>query len=373
MNIPIMRKIDRYTGIAAVTIQGLLRGRRELPKKPKRILIIKLFGFGNFIFLAPTVKAIRKIYPGAKIDVLTYRQNEEICRLYPGLYDRVHAIRFSVGSMAAQIPLFCARSFGRYDLAIDFEQFVRLSAIIGGFCQPKYFMGVATRNSGKARAFDTMINYPEKRHIVEEYYEAAKYLAKSLGKRIDDSPKLIAPEATGTARVKRLLQKAGRRAMIGVCPGGRADDAERRYPREKLARALELLLGKKPETAIFLVGSKSEKKDIEFIISKMPKGSCIDASGLSLGESAALVSRMRAFVSNDTGPLHLAASLGVHCIGLFGPSKEWIYGPYTDKKTILRDRAHRPIRSNHNEKNLGWPQEWWPRPADVASGIARVG
>jgi ADP-heptose:LPS heptosyltransferase len=282
---------------------------------------------------------------------------------------KAHTLRFRVRYLGFDILRFAAKNRNKFDLAIDYEQFVRLSAIAGRMVDPSFFIGLCTKNSKKQAAYDLAIDYAEKNHVVEEFYDPVRRIAKMSGKKIDEKPSLFPPVFKESFLAKSSIKKIKALPIIGVCPGGRADDAERRYPKEKIAEALNKISEKKKVSFAFF-GSKSEQEDIRFIISLMKdKKNCHDFSGLKLQDSAALISKTKIFISNDTGPLHLAASLGIFCVGLFGPSKEWIYGPYTDKRIILRDKKHKPIRSNHNEKNTGWPIEWWPEPELVADSV----
>jgi heptosyltransferase II len=378
LKIDILRKIDRLAGISIIKMQSLAKGKRELPKNPKRILIIKLFGFGNFIFLSPVFKAIKKTFPKAELHILTFRQNKEICEMYSKYIDKVHTINYSTFWMGFSLAKFVARNRKKFDIAIDFEQFVRLSAIIGKAAAPRYFIGIYTPNSGKKSVFDSGISYKEKDHIVEEYYDVAKLLAKIYDKShlIDNMPVLVKPESKTSNVVNKLLAKGKGKKLVGVCPGGRIDDAERRYPVLKFAKALDILTAKEKDVLVYFFGSKSDKPEIEKIKAGIKsKKQIVDASGLSLRETAYLASRMNVFVSNDTGPIHLAAAMGAYCVGLYGPSKEWIYGPYTHKRKIVRDEKHKPVRSNHNEKNVGWKSEHWAKPeklyTEIKSSISR--
>jgi len=396
MNINFMRKIDKIAGLGIIRILSILRGKRSMPaaKDVKHILIIKLFGFGNFIFLSPAIHNLKRIYPDAKIDVLTFEQNRDICGLYTDI-DETKTIRFSTLKMGRDIIGFAAKNLSKYDLCLDFEQFVRLSAIIGLSLNPKFFIGISTENSGKRKAFDLPIRYSEKDHIVKEYYDVImsidRYYIKEgknfIGHKdlkskvsniscegymaIDTVPVLIAPKMKSSSRTRKLLSENSEKVLIGICIGGRSDDIERRYPEDKVVELLKKISRIKDARILFF-GSPSERADIDEVIKDSGIRIGINCAGMSLSDSAMMISKTRLFISNDTGPIHLAASLGIFCIGLYGPSKEWIYGPYTSKKIILRDEKHPPVRSNHNEKNAGWNEEWWPEPAVVYDKIQGV-
>lgn len=373
MNLPLMRRIDRMVGLGILRALTLFHRKAEQPRHPRRILIIKLFGFGNFIFLSPVYKALKRAFPDATLETLTFAPNRDICLMYADYIDRVHTLDFSLTRMGFQILGFAARHRGEFDIVIDCEQFVRLSALIARLCAPKYLVGMVTRNSHKDHGLDRAIYYAETRHVVEEFYEIAEDILGKAGVGPAEPPVLVSPRASETERTMALEREIPGWIPVGVCPGGRADDQERRYPKERFAKALELLLRDCSRIKVFFVGAEAERPDVDYIMQRLADtGRIVDATGLSLPESARIISRMRVFVSNDTGPIHLAASLGVHCVGLYGPSKDWIYGPYASARTILRDEIHTPVRSNHNEKMAGWHSTWWPAPERVASAIGQA-
>jgi ADP-heptose:LPS heptosyltransferase len=61
---------------------------------------------------------------------------------------------------------------------------------------------------------------------------------------------------------------------------------------------------------------------------------------LPLRQLAAVIAQCRVFVSNDAGPMHIAAALGVPTIGLFGPGEEYIWFPYSGED------GHRSLRKD---------------------------
>ncbi len=378
MNVTVLRYIDRIVGVTFLKISSLYPHHVSIPTHPRRILLIKLFGFGNFIFLSPTIKNLRRLYPRATIDVLTFDQNKDICRMYNSYIDTVHTVRFSIIGMSYDIASFCVTHYHNYDIIIDLEQFIRLSAIMGTLLGPRYFVGVSTKNSHKHSAFDLNIPYKEDRHIVEEYYGIVRTLkiVSRSAVAIDQTPQLQRPVVSlNTAYKKlarRILLEKNRRVIVGICSGGRLDDAERRYPPELFAKFVNRLLQDERILIVFF-GSRQEESQIQSIRGMLTNpDKTVMYTRLPLEQSAYFVSKTDVFISNDTGPLHLAAALGVFCVGLYGPSKEWVYGPYTSKKIILRDTAHPPIRSNHNEKNTGWNSQWWPSPDKVYKEVSGI-
>ena len=84
INLKLTRLLDKYLGVFLcyfliylnkLTTMGTHRSEKDQIKK---ILMIKFVGIGNLVMILPTIKAIRKRYPEARIDVFTLVQNKEV-------------------------------------------------------------------------------------------------------------------------------------------------------------------------------------------------------------------------------------------------------------------------------------------------------
>jgi len=111
------------------------------------------------------------------------------------------------------------------------------------------------------------------------------------------------------------------------------------WPRENFIKLIEFIAGHFQSVNIVLVGSPSEMQYVQGIYSDLPeniKESVTDLSGkLKISEFLALVKRSRFFITNDSGPLHIAAALGIQTLSFFGPESPMLYGPVGDGHTVL--------------------------------------
>jgi heptosyltransferase II len=104
--------------------------------------------------------------------------------------------------------------------------------------------------------------------------------------------------------------------LIGVQPG--AFSREKMWPAEKFA-AVIAYAQKKYAAKILINGSRHEAETIIPVLNAGLVDEPIIAAGRTrLTEASALIARTRLFISNDTGPMHIAAALGVPTLGLFG-------------------------------------------------------
>jgi ADP-heptose:LPS heptosyltransferase len=141
-------------------------------------------------------------------------------------------------------------------------------------------------------------------------------------------------EKINSTLIERGSKSENKIVIIHPGSGGSSVD----IPKEKLIE-LTRMISKLKNITIVITGSKNESELCrEFEVSE----TVINLSGqLDLSLLKALINKANIFISNSTGPMHIAAALGVYVIGFFPKifscsQKRW--GPYTEKKTIFLDR-----------------------------------
>ena len=139
-------------------------------------------------------------------------------------------------------------------------------------------------------------------------------------------------------RKKVALDLAARgfsgKPVIGLNPG--AFRPSRRWPEEKWKILANLILEKYPQALVVVTGSGSEKAMAEGL---KISGRVFPAAGLySIRENAALYGLMDVFITNDTGPMHIASAVGAKTVGIFGPDDHWRFTPAVpeEQKRIVR-------------------------------------
>ena len=139
----------------------------------------------------------------------------------------------------------------------------------------------------------------------------------------------------GSARVEKVLteDKIGKFIVMHPGSGGSARD----WSIEKFAM-LGDALQKNNDLRVVLTGGKNEKDLAASLVSKMTSKPVNYAGTFSLQELAALFKRASVFISNSTGPLHIASIVGTPVVAFYPPiiqcsPKRW--GPYTEKKKVF--------------------------------------
>jgi hypothetical protein len=148
----------------------------------------------------------------------------------------------------------------------------------------------------------------------------------------------VPPEAVvEVADSLRRLRLPANTALVGLLPG--ASQPERRWPPEQLAQAASRLLAQRP-CHFFILGSAGEAPLGEAIAQRLPPGTATLLLGrTSLPVLAAYLRRLDLLITNDTGPMHVAAAVGTPCLAMFlASARVQDTGPVGTGHVILEPR-----------------------------------
>lgn len=132
---------------------------------------------------------------------------------------------------------------------------------------------------------------------------------------------------------------AGTKRVIALNPG--ANWEPKRWPVEYFAEAADLL-AQDPRLEIVITGAEKDIPLAEQILKKVRKAKPVSLCGkTSLGELGALFSHCDVVITADSGPMHIASSVGVPVAALFGPTDSANTGPRGKSPAlILQERAN---------------------------------
>lgn len=312
----------------------------------KRILVVRVDLLGDVVLSTPAVRALRRAYPHAKIDMLVQAPFAGILEGDPDI-NRVHTWNPHVWRNPRNwvAPSTWTQSLGalgrlrmpRYDLAIS------VSGDIGSIVTR---LTGARRRVGYAReAYRWFMTDPVPGGRYLEHAHETRYVlrlaaaAGAMPQPGDARPRLtVSSEAT--ARMREVLDAA--RASKGTPEGplialhaGARNGQAKRWPARHwatLARRLASDLG----ALVVLTGAPNEDplaRDIE----RMASAPLLNLCGkTSLPELKALLAQADLVISGDSGPMHIACAVGAPVIALHGPTDPEISGPTAPDALILR-------------------------------------
>ena len=173
-------------------------------------------------------------------------------------------------------------------------------------------------------------------HQSEYYLELTRALGMEGG---DELPRVVATPPS-TARAADLLDREGVHdgtPLVGIAPGAAYGHAKR-WPPRRMADLIVRLARERATTAV-LVGAAGDRpagREIEsFLPADVRVVNLIGRTDLRV--LIGLLARCAAFVSNDSGAMHLAAAAGVPVVAIFGPTDERVTAPrgYRGKHEVL--------------------------------------
>ena len=329
-----MKAIDRYIGIPICLaldffqiVTALLPKRVATP--PKKILIMKYFGIGSIILASPLLRAIKNKYPGASIGFLTFASNQDIVNRL-ALVDVVYPLRTDspVHFIADLFTNIWKIRQERYDATIDMEFFAKFSTIMTYISGSPIRIGYFLRQLWRGNLLTHQIYYNHYKHITEVFGA----LAAPLGIQITDycPTKPLLSEAEKTA-AGLILEKEGvqkKDVLIGFNVNVSDLSHERRWPKQEFQTLAKALLAELNVKLVF-VGAPVDRTYVDEVLEGLGRSAQVVnlAGKTSLGELLGVFTRLALFVTNDSGPLHIAAALDVPTLSFFGPETPVLYGP----------------------------------------------
>jgi heptosyltransferase-1 len=302
----------------------------------KNILIIKPSSLGDIVLGLPALSALRRSFPDARISWLVRPEFAQLLKNHPYLNEVVLFDRrflgkalFNPRALNSLIALVRRLRKSKFDAVIDLQGLFRTACLawLSG-CHRRFGMTTA-REFATVFYTDKVQRSADSIHVVDYYQKVIACAGASI---LDVEFKLPVSEQAA-CRAAGLL--SGNKIDVNnyavFVPG--SVHKSKCWPAENfvsLAKKITSQFG----LSVITVGTKSDKAITERIVSET-NGQVTDFAGLtSLPELAALLKGARIVVSNDTGPGHMAAALGVRLVMIFGPSNPVRLFPYRRPETL---------------------------------------
>ena len=318
MAISILRKLDRYLGNFMILLLNFSTFMKSINKTDNftsnHILIIRLWTLGESLLTLPMIKKLKE--NGYTISVLVTKRSK-------GVFENVDFVD-EIVDLADFFNVI--KNFKKYDVVIDTEPYLNISAILGWFLG-KYVIGF--RGLFRDKLYDFKIEYNDKIHAVYNFCN----MLKPLG--IDYKPEKLVPlkyTERDKENVDKLLKEYNLKdkKLIGVHCGTAETAPWRSWKKEKFAKLIEKLV--EDGFYVILTGSKGDyevnEKVLNLVDSRFKDRVFNFAGKTKLREFAYLLTKFEVFISNDTGPMHLSAAMGTKTVGLFGPNIPERFAPF---------------------------------------------
>ncbi len=266
----------------------------------KTILVIRLSSIGDIILTTPLLRRLRVAYPEARIDYCTKAPFTSLVASNPHL-STIYTLDHP--------PL------GAYDLVVDLQNNTRSHKIVRSL-RARHSVRYHKESWKKWLLVHFKINLvPSERSVVERYQDGLKAFHIS-----DDSKGCeLYPNPADRAFAEPFFVSG--RKTLAFCFG--ANHFTKRYPPPRFASILSRLLREQP-MQVLLLGGKEDAPVAQQILVALPDSqrSLVTplAGSCSLMQTAAILERCDAVLTNDTGLMHMASAFGKKLFVLFGSS-----------------------------------------------------
>jgi lipopolysaccharide heptosyltransferase I len=295
---------------------------------PRKILVIKPSALGDVVHSLPFLSAIRKRYGDAEIHWLIARSFEDLLRSHPMIsrlwvidkdrWKRLSNVSATVRSLRVLMRQLRAE---RYDLVVDLQGLFR-SGLLCGATRSPVRVGFREGREASPLFYSHRIRGGRDCHAIERYMK----VARSLGA---DADRIEYPFGWDLSPSHHPANLPYDYVVMAPAAGGEA----KRWPAERFGQ----LASRLPWPSVVISG-RSDAHLVEQVVAASSGRALSLAGKTSLREAAAVIRRARAFISNDTGPMHIAAALGVPVFAVFGPTSAARTGPYGPEHTIITAR-----------------------------------
>ena len=294
---------------------------------PERILLIKPSSLGDIIHALPTLAAIRRTFPKARVSWLVKKEWAPILRRHPMLDDIIE-VEFSAAQLLRLIAPLRAR---RFDVVVDLQGLLR-TGVLSWFTGAPRRVGFSDAREGSPCFYTERIGGPMREmHAVDRYLR----LASALGAKERQAEFVLPDLPEEEGRSQALFTQVGldgASSVIGIAPSARW--VSKRWAAESFAAVADRLQHEGLHRVVF-IGATQEKGDIARVKQDM-RTEAADLTGLTtVGDLPAVMRRLRLLISNDSGPMHVAAAVGTPVVAVFGPTSPACTGPYGDGHTVL--------------------------------------
>ncbi|NJC68460.1 glycosyltransferase family 9 protein [Planosporangium thailandense] len=283
----------------------------DLVPDVRKIVVLRANALGDYIFTLPALYSLKAAYPDAEVTLLGAPWHTRVLSGRPGPIDHVAVVPAVPGVRDGDSPPGELDAFRRWAAGEGFDLALQMH---GGGRNSNPLVGqLGARVTAGLRAPDAP---PLDRWIPYVYYQPEVFRMLEVVGLVGATPVTHTPvfELTDSDRAEyRAVLGVPDRPRVVLHPG--ATDPRRRWPAERFAAVGDALAAAGAEVLVTGVGA--ERATVDEVCARMSRDARPVVDELTIPGLAGLLAESALLVSNDTGPLHLAAAVGTRSVGLF--------------------------------------------------------
>ncbi len=295
-------------------------------EEPVKILIIKPSALGDIVHSLPFLYSIKKHFPQAVVHWVVAKGLHTFLEGHP-LIDKLWVMDKNAWKRLSNLPtslkeirqLWSGLKRESFDVSVDLSGLLRSGLITWG-AGARYRLGFKESDEGSPLFYSHKIEGGKEIHAIDRYLRIAAF----MGCPVDEIRYPFAPYDDNPPLMAELPRDY---AVLAPSAGKEAN----RWPAEKFGRLAASL----PVPTV-VISSAAEEPVVRRVVD-LSAGKAVSLAGrTSLKELIPVIRKARFFVTNDTGPMHIAAALDVPVFAIFGPANPVRTGPYGEMHTVIR-------------------------------------
>ncbi|MBF0559944.1 MAG: lipopolysaccharide heptosyltransferase II [Nitrospirae bacterium] len=305
-----------------------MKKKLKLSQSPRKLLIIKPSSLGDVVHSMPFLNVIRESFPAAEIHWVIAKGLEGLLENHPMVqklwvidknqWKKIKKLHVTVSELRT---LFGALKSESYDLVIDLQGLLR-SGLLTAATKAPFRLGFSEAREGSRIFYTHRITGGRDIHAVDRYLKIASALGCDTG-----TVTFPLPLVKESPRILQLKEEAGDYAVLA--PGARW--ITKRWPAERFGQLCSRFSIKS-----IIIGSKADEALAEEAAAHSDGKALSLAGKTDIKEMISIIRKARFMVTNDSGPMHIAAACGVPVAALFGPTNPARTGPYGSGNVIIK-------------------------------------
>ncbi|MCS6263038.1 MAG: lipopolysaccharide heptosyltransferase II [Nitrospira sp.] len=294
----------------------------------RRLLLIKPSSLGDIVHAMPTLAALRERFPQARVTWLVKRQWAPLVEVMAGV-DQICSVSEGLRGWLGRVPDLRAAGF---DLVVDLQGLFR-SGAMARLTGCDHRIGFANAREGSPMFYTQRVAVPSvPMHAVDRYL----LVAEALGATRPTQPRFeFVERSKDRGAVETMLARAGivaQQPWVAMNVSARWET--KRWPAQHFAVVADRL-SEAHALPVVLIGGPAERPE-SLAVTALMRTKAIDLTGQTpVGLLPGLLRRASVLVTNDSGPMHIAAAVGTPVVALFGPTDPVRTGPYGMGHVVL--------------------------------------
>lgn len=314
--------------------------RRIESENPRKILVRAANWIGDAVISLPALEALRKRFPESEVVLVSKPWVSEIYWHCPGMPRQIiYDPEGKHGGRGGLEKLIADLKSEHFDLAVLFQNAFQ-AAWVAWRARIPVRIGYARDCRGPLLTEAVRLP-PRGAYGHEAYYYLQLLFRAGLIERPEpvkplQEPRLVLGEGEWSWAAKRLqtLRLEGPHFLIGIHPGASFGPAKR-WPPERFAALADRMIGALGAD-VLIFGSAAEAPLAEAIARAMKHAPTVLAGKTTLTQMLALLAHCHLAVTNDSGPMHLAAALGLPLVAVFGSTDDGATGPLSFQARVVK-------------------------------------